>query len=389
MTEDRIYYLLRAYTGRTATIAEEQELFHWVARADQDAVLKDYIRHLMETEAGEKFPDVNWDNLRREILRQARNTKHRRPTLIMRRYKIAAAIVALLIAGSFYLISNKKQYNKNIAHATKFIKNDIKPGGTKAILQAGNSRVILNKEDTSFTLAGNTVQINNGGVKIADKEPVQYTLITPPGGEYRLVLSDGTTVWLNADSKLIYPSVFTGNNRQVALGGEAYFEVKTDASHPFTVKLSPSSGGEGRGEVKVLGTHFNVNAYPDDPDIITTLISGKVQVKSKNNQMILQAGEQTVLNKTGNITLNKAADIEQAIAWKNGYFRFDKADIHTIMKQLARWYDIKVTYENELPAHYFGAIISRDNNISGILNMLEATGEVHFKINGNEVTVSK
>lgn len=391
MSEKRIYYLLDAYTNKSATAEEEQELFRLVTTTDSDAVLKNYIHHLTEKGSNEDFSEVDWENIYRKVIQQAGKRKPRIGIRHIKWYRIAAAVLALLIGGSIYLLYNKKTQQDEYVAATQgqHDKHLIMPGGKKAILQAGNTQVMLNKEDTSFTLAGNTVHINNGDVKIADAKPVQYTLTTPRGGEYRLVLSDGTKVWLNADSKLIYPSVFTANTRKVMLEGEAYFEVKTDATHPFIVKLLSSSEGESRGEVKVLGTQFNVNAYPDDQNIVTTLIKGKVQVKSPDNEMVIQPGEQTLINKAGQISLNETADVEQAIAWKNGYFRFAKADIHTIMKQLARWYDIKVKYENTLPNYRFGAVISRDNNISGILNMLEATGDVHFTINGNEVTVSE
>jgi ferric-dicitrate binding protein FerR (iron transport regulator) len=239
---------------------------------------------------------------------------------------------------------------------------------------------VLNKKDTSFVLAGNTVNIQAGGVKVAGEKPVQYTLVTPKGGEYSLILEDGTKVWLNADSKLVYPSGFGGGARKVQLTGEAYFEVKTDAEHPFIVHTY-------RQDIRVLGTEFNVQAYPEENEIVTTLITGKVQVNSKGEKVQLKQGQQAISNKNGILRLQPKADLEQAIAWKEGYFRFDYTDIYEIMRQLSRWYDIKVSYEEGVKHREFLAFINRDNNISEVLGMLEATGAIRFEINGKKITV--
>lgn len=381
MSEDRIFYLLKAYTGHTSTEAEEQELFHLVGSADHDAILKEHINHLIQSYKDEKFPGVNWENIYQNIVEGARQCESIAPIRHLRWYQIAAAGVILLM-GMSVLLLHKRQASTINAVATKasVFKNDIRPGTTKAILRAGGVQVTLDKRDTSFTLAGNKVSISSGNVKISNIKPVAYTLITPIGGTYNLILPDGTKVWLNAGSKLIYPSVFNGNAREVALTGEAYFDVKTDGDHPFVVKTDEQN-------IKVLGTEFNICAYPDEAHVITTLVMGKVQVNTADKQLVLKPGQQVESDQAGQISLNPDADVEQAIAWKNGYFRFDKADIHTIMTQLARWYNIKVTYESKINGHYFGAIMNRNNNISQILNMLSATGEVHFAIDGKDVTV--
>lgn len=380
-SEERIYYLLKAYTDRTATETEEAELFRWAATIADSRLLHAYIEHLMQTYANERFSSVDWEGLYHKIWQRVEDKPFPGPRSVKWRWMAAAAAVALLIAGGFYLFTYKKQPASAplMATATQF-KNDIKPGSAKAILKAGNVQVILNQKDTSFSLAGNKINISSGNLQIADAKPVQYTLTTPLEGDYNLTLSDGTKVWLNAGSKLEYPSVFNGNEREVALEGEAYFVVKTDAGHPFIVNTARQS-------IKVLGTEFNVNAYTDEQDVVTTLVEGKVEVNSAGKILELEPGEQAQLSGNGALNMNADVDVEQAIAWKDGYFRFDKADIHTIMQQLARWYDIKVSYADNLPNQYFGAIISRNNNISGILDMLSATGDVHFRIEGREVFV--
>lgn len=381
-SEERVYYLLKAYTDRTATETEEAELFRWAATISDNNLLHAYIEHLMQTHAeDERFSDVDWEGLYHKIWQRVEEKPFPVHRSAKWRWMASAAAAALLLAGGFYLFTYKKPPASAplMATATQF-KNDIKPGSAKAILKAGNVQVMLNQKDTSFSLAGNRINISSGNLEIADAKPVQYTLTTPLGGDYHLTLSDGTKVWLNAGSELVYPAVFQKDTRAVTLTGEAYFVVKTDANRPFIVNTARQS-------IKVLGTEFNVNAYTDEQNVVTTLVEGKVEVNSSGKTLELEPGEQAQLSGNGALNINADADVEQAIAWKDGYFRFDKADIHTIMQQLVRWYDIKVNYAGDLPNQYFGAIISRNNNISGILDMLSATGDVHFRIEGRAVFV--
>ncbi|HEX5555239.1 MAG TPA: FecR domain-containing protein [Chitinophagaceae bacterium] len=380
LSRERIDYLLRAYTFQTATDAEERELFEWIAAGSGDSVINDHINALIRSHAGEKFPEVNWEDLYRRVL--DRVGEKVTPVRRIRWYHVAAAVLILLAAGgSLYVYSRRQPLPaKVVVRSATHYQNDIHPGSTKAVLQAGGLQVVLDKKDTSFTLAGNKVRISKGNVRIADDTPIRYTLSTPRGGEYRLVLSDGTKVWLNAATKLVYPSVFTGATRAVTLEGEAYFEVHTDATHPFIVHTAIQN-------IKVLGTSFNVHAYRDEKSVVTTLVDGSLQVKGAGKTLQLQPGQQAQSDVSGELQLNPEADVQQAIAWKNGYFRFDKADLHAIMQRLSRWYDVDIHYEKNLRIHYFGAIMSRDNNISQILGMLEATGEVHFKIRDKEVVV--
>lgn len=381
---ERIYYLLQAYTRHTATDLEEQELLQWVAGTTDDTILRDYIQQLIQNApSDEKLSEVDWENLFSRI--QQRIKKEEPGIAIIRRllrYRVAAAILALAIAsGSIYFLANKKQERPEmIAGKTLLSQNDILPGNEKAILQAGNVQVVLNKKDTSFALAGNSIHITGGNLKIDEVKPTRYTLITPRGGEYKLALSDGTKVWLNAGSKLEYPAVFSGSSREVTLEGEGYFDVRHDAGHPFIVHA-------GQQTIRVLGTAFNVHAYSDEKEIITSLVAGKIQINALGKTLLLKPGQQAQSDREGQLLLKPDPDLEEAIAWKNGYFRFDKADIHTIMQQLSRWYDVEISYSKDMPSHYFGAIISRDNNISQILNMLESTGEVHFKIEGRKISV--
>lgn len=387
LSEERISYLLRVYTDGTATQAEEHELYEWAAEVPDDAELRNQIAELVLRQKKDAFKEVNWDRIYERIRQNIHQSGSFRSRPKGQWLRVAAVliVIALGVTSAYWFSANKVQEVPLVENRETPV--DIKPGATRAILQGAHGTVALSGKDTSFVLAGNRVQINDSGLHIAKGKAVQYTLTVPRGGTYRVVLPDGTQAWLNADSRLEYPSVFTKDTREVSLTGEAYFEVKTDADHPFIVKLPSSTTGEGQGEVRVLGTAFNIQAYPEDKNVITTLIQGKVQVNSKDKQLVLSPGEQALLNREGQLALNPHADLEQVVAWKNGYFRFDKADIYTIMEQLARWYNVTVNYADHLPPHHFGAIISRNNNISGILNMLEATGEVHFKLKGKEIMV--
>ena len=215
-------------------------------------------------------------------------------------------------------------------------------------------------------------------------EMVGYNQIDiPRGGEYQeIVLSDGTRVWINSASTLRYPAAFTGHDRKVELTGEAYFEVAQNPAKPFTVSCSSQT-------VEVLGTHFNINAYQDEPAIKTTLLEGKVNVTSAaNNEVrILQPGQQSAL--VGNSFTVNPVDIEEAVAWKNGQFIFNNDNIQYIMRTISRWYNVDVEYSGIIPDDTFGGGTSRFENVSQVLNILQLTGKVHFEIEGRKIIVSK
>ncbi len=376
--------LLRKYLNDDCSRDELEELLNYLRSEEEERyeeITAELWAHIREDK---RMEERKADLLIEHAINAGTFPKGRRYGMV-RWYQVAAAAILILLAGvgMRYLFSQvEEEPVAMVKHATNRYKNDVKPGGTKAILKAGHAQVVLNKKDTSFVLAGNTVDIQEGDVKVTRGKPVQYTLITPRGGEYSLVLADGTRVWLNADSKLIYPSVFNGNTREVQLTGEAYFDVKTDARHPFIVHT-------GRQDIRVLGTAFNIQAYPDEHKSVTTLVKGKVEVHTAGQQAVLKPGQQALLDGEGTLGMNPDADVKQAVAWKEGYFRFDFTDIHEIMRQLSRWYDVEVSYEKGVGHKEFLAFINRDNNISEVLEMLEGTGEIRFKIEGKKVTVMR
>lgn len=207
-------------------------------------------------------------------------------------------------------------------------------------------------------------------------------LTTPRGGQYQTVLSDGTKVWLNASSSIEFPVRFIGNERRISVKGEAYLEVAHDKHKPFIV----TSGNQ---EIKVLGTHFNVSSYPDDAETATTLISGSVKVrntKSGQSKVLIPGQAAQIQNGSNQIMINQV-NLDEAMAWKNGYFIFEDQQIHTIMKVLSRWYDVDVEYKNINSNDRFGGTFSKSKNLSETLKNIEELGDIKFELQTGKITV--
>lgn len=302
----------------------------------------------------------------------------------------AAAIFILGIAGLLFLKNNqsvKSLKNNKPAIAAQ----DVAPGSNKAILTLANGKVILLNNVANGVISKQTnltIKKQKDGIveylaaENKDKSPVTNSISTPRGGQYQLVLSDGTKVWLNAASSLKFPSSFVGRNRTVELTGEAYFEVAKNKEMPFIVKFNDAN-------IEVLGTHFDIKAYHDE-ETKATLAEGSIKISKNNQQKILVPGQQVVVSKEeGNLEVSQA-NMEEALAWRNGYFIFHDASIENIMKTAARWYDVDVTYDADIiKSKKFGGRVSRYKNISELLKNMELTGTIHFKVEGRRVTVLK
>ncbi len=391
---------------------------HGTLSAGEEAVLKNWIneasanRELFEKLANKQWlsdelqtlytydQEKGWNKIADSI------SSEKRPLKIFHWSRIAAAIVLLLGAGAYFYFNNTQEKQVAQTGTTEQPKNDIAPGGDKAVLTlADGSTIILDSANNgTLTQQGNTKVIKlddgqiayNGETAGTQQKAIQYnTLTTPRGGQYQIVLSDGSKVWLNAESSLRFPTSFSGNERNVELKGEGYFEITSMSSKsrqakiPFVVSVPPPSG-EGAGmEVHVLGTHFNINAYYDEEVQKTTLLEGVVQVTNGGTGTLLNPGQQAVTNRNGNLTKVVAADLDEAIAWKNGRFIFQGNSIQSVMRQLARWYNAEVTYEEGITNEEFVGVINRSRyeNISQILEMMERTRTVSFDINGNKIRV--
>ncbi|QIL38626.1 DUF4974 domain-containing protein [Pedobacter sp. HDW13] len=306
-------------------------------------------------------------------------------------WAIAASLFLILSAGLFYYYtSSNRPFDKQVRRS--LVLNDIKPGGNKAILiLSDGTKVNLNDVHTGGVVA------NQEGIKIIKKQDGQLvynmvgsselnkpglynTIQTPLGGQYRVNLPDGTSVWLNAGSSLRYPVNFDSGERRVELIGEGYFEVARDTEKPFRVQT--------RGQiVEVLGTHFNINSYEEEALTKTSLLEGSVRVRSLINKrtVVLLPGQQSQFNE---YTLKvKNVDVNEVAAWKDGFFVFNDESAETVMRKIARWYDLEVIYENNISNIDFAGSVTRYKNVSEIIKTLELTGLVHFKLDGRKLTV--
>jgi transmembrane sensor len=264
----------------------------------------------------------------------------------------------------------------------------VQPGSNKATLTLSDgSSIDLNESKPGTLCKQGTVTVGKRADGSLVYQPsgsqnaaVLYnTVSTPKGGQYQLVLSDGTKVWLNAASAIKYPATFSGKERIVELNGEAYFEVAKNKNMPFKVSLNNMS-------VEVLGTHFNVNAYADEGEVTTTLLEGSVKLSNSKGQSMLKPGQQAKMDKQSGFDIHEV-NTDEAVAWKNGYFIFDNENIQSIMRKISRWYDVDVEYSGNVDEGNFGGTTSRFNSITGVLKSLELTGTVHFKVQGRRITV--
>lgn len=306
---------------------------------------------------------------------------------IWKKVAAAAVIIFLLGTGAYLLfLSNQK---KEIAKTeNKNVPDDIMPGGNKATLTLANGSIIVlnNVQNGAITQQGNTkiLKLSNGQLayKSLNEKPtgVLYnTITTPRGGQYQVILPDESKVWLNSMSSIRFPTTFAGSERVVEITGEVYFEVVHDAKKPFVVRHDDVA-------VQVLGTHFNVKTYSDAPSFQITLLEGAVKINKGDKEALLSPGWQAAIEKSGSISIDKQVNLDDVMAWKNGKFVFDRADIQTVMRILGRWYDIDVSYYGNVTSH-FGGSVSMKVPISEVFKMLEMTGGVKFKIEGNNVKV--
>ncbi|SEO23655.1 FecR family protein [Mucilaginibacter sp. OK283] len=383
MTREQAQELLNKYQLGNCTPEEQQMLDNWyLHEADKQPVAEGPADPLMEEE-------LMWNRIVDEIPETAK-IRH-----FKKWYSIASA-AAILVFVSFgaYLFIKKRQAPAQLVHRSN-PKNDILPGGNKAILTLANGKQITLTGARNGTLAvqgavainktadGRIVYDSSEKSRSDEAELNTYnTMTTPRGGQYWVVLPDGSRVLLNAASSLTYPTTFSGTERKVELTGEAYFEVAHNAAKPFRVYSKSQI-------VEVLGTHFNINTYDDEPAIKTTLLEGKVKVTStaKNQTRILQPGQQAFLNA---LAFNVSdVDVDEATAWKNGLFVFESNDIQQIMRMVSRWYDVDVAYTGNLPSDKFSGSVSRFSNVSEVLNTLQLTRKVHFKVSGKKISVSE
>jgi len=401
MPDARIHYLFYRYFDQLATDAELQELASLLKEAENEATVKRLMDEAWSTFASEQnvFSKSESEQILMNVLAHGKSetpsdaveeTAHGRSWLGGYWWQAAAGIIIALGLGMYYYLNSAQKPLSRPQLAEQSTR--VRPGGDRATLTLADGSVVsldsLRNGQIAREGAGKVSKAENGLIVYEAGQgnaAIAYnTMATPRGGQYRLELSDGTRVWLNAASSLRYPVQF-GAAREVELTGEAYFEVAKNAAKPFRVKANGS-------EVVVLGTHFNVNAYDNEPTVKTTLVEGKVKVSTlagNGQPVVLKPGMQSVFDHdpalAGSIEVRQV-DTEEVIAWKNGLFNFNKADIKTVMRQLARWYDVEVVYEGPLSNEKFEGEIPRNSTLSEVFKILELTA-VHFKVEGRKVTV--
>lgn len=357
--------------------AEAQEFRQLVIRGDHDEWLQADIQALLESDAVHPL----WTAGKPALLLQATLDRLRKADaadnkvalvrrMPFRRYWWAAAAILLLAAAGGWWMMTTKAPPPAVQIAGR-------PGTNKAILKLDKGRQII--LDSNSSLQVENARVANGEVAYAAGSAVSYnTLETPRGGQYRVVLPDGSKVWLNSASSLHYPTAFNQATREVELTGEAYFEITDNKAKPFIVKT-------GAVHVRVLGTGFNVMAYGDEDAVRTTLVHGSVKLVAGSREQLLVPGQQAGL--ADNRFVVSMPDMEQVLAWKNGMFNFNGADIKAIMRQVMRWYDVEVIYKDNLSNIELSGIISQRKDVHQLLEILEETGKVHFLAEGRKITI--
>ena len=412
MNQAKLARLLQEYFDNTISKTDFVELLKYLNASETDDITHIVKEEMLRLHEGPEFSGLKKHDVLQRIKSDPRfktgplfyseEVRQEEKPKIVKLYqkswiKVAAAVLIVGTGLSLFIIKSKTK-----AHIANVAKNQhsmpIVPGGNKATLTLSNGKVILldtannglivNTEKTKVLKSNKAqlVYVRPGAQSpsvVNSNTPVVYnTLSTPKGGVYQVILPDGTKVWLNSASSLKFPTEFRGTERRVTLTGEAYFEVAKNKEKPFFVDINAV-------EVRVLGTHFNIAAYQDDNDITTTLLEGAVQVKNNNQASVIKPGEQAVVNNNTNVIKVKPANIEQAMAWKNGYFIFADEDVRSIMKKLSRWYNVEVEYRDDFANIRFGGSFYRSKSISELLSYMEEVGKIHFKIEGRRIIVMK
>ena len=396
MIPERSNYLAKKVAERTHTEAELAEIMDFLRTAPRhqaEAWMDEYGAVLPDKD----IPGIELPGLTGRIAAlagEATEERNGKLRTLWKRWGAAAAVLLVLGSGMYWWLGKRNGVAEKPVIAEL---KDVDPGKAGAVLTlADGTQVVLDSMGNGWATAqnGTRVLLKDGQLAYdpanAGNGTIAYnTMTTPRGRQFRIVLPDGTKVWLNAASSIYYPTAFTGAERKVKITGEAYFEVaayKQEGARkawPFIVDV------DGRAHVKVLGTHFNISAYKNEAAMQTTLLEGAVKVALPNtrteplHEVTLRPGMQArISNKTGspvNISVDNTADLAKVMAWKEGVFNFEDVGLEEAMRQLERWYDIDVVYEKGVPDIYFFGKISRDMPLKSVLKMLEDS-EVRFRL---------
>jgi transmembrane sensor len=370
--------LFSKYLNKTISRDEYDVLLKYFGKQGNDSELNELIGNALSEDIPSNN-DLEINEIVDSVEYKLRQKLQPRKRLQPMRYIPYAAIIMATLLGGLYLL-----FHYQTPKTMDQLITEVKPGGNKAVLTISDGISHQLSADQS------EIQINDKGVQYANGKKIIPSAIesiatveTPKGGQYQIILPDHTHVWLNAASSIKFPTIFNGNSREVTITGEAYFEVAKNKSKPFRVKTTDQT-------VEVLGTHFNINSYADEPSTVTTLAEGSVRVNLVSNgnnysrAMTIAPGQQTATTKD-NITVGKA-DLYTALAWKNNQIYFKQASIQSIMRQVARWYNIEVEYEGNIPNRKFTGGIYRSDNLNDLLKIL-MLNDLHFELKDNTLIV--
>lgn len=395
MTNRAIADLWQRFFKDELDAGEEEVLARWVNEQDSDEDINFFLQNSWsEFETNQRFADSDAAIMLKNILAKAKSREPEKPSTVARRMNwirmaVAASVLIAISIGAFFV------FNQKNIEPSSIVKNqppiDIKaPAINRAMITLANGQKIFldSAGNGSLAMQGNVqvVKLANGqiGYQVGEgkvtTEIIYNTLSNPRGSKViSMVLSDGSRVWLNAGSSLTYPVAFAGKERKVSITGEAYFEIAHDAFKPFYVS-------KGAMNVRVLGTHFNINCYEDEDAIKVTLLEGLVNVTVLGQSAKLKPGEQARINASHQVQTARDVNIDEVMAWKNGLFSFDEVGIKEVMRQLARWYDVDVMYEGIIPQQKFGGDIQRTLSLSQVLEVLEKSG-VRFRTEERKIIV--
>lgn len=388
--QNRFLFLYRRFIQDQATSAEVREFWELADGLQDDETVKDAMYQLFEEPVPEQVEQKDWTKASRRILGSAKRSLITRSVY----WAAAASVICVLLAGTYVFMGDRKEAAPPVVAKIAIAKQqDILPPAVSyaTITLANGQRMAIDSLKSGQLARQNNIALANSaegviqyiaGEKNGPVELVYNTLTNPKGSRVvNAVLNDGTRVWLNAASSITYPVAFEGSARQVDVTGEAYFEVAHDPDRAFVVRTGSLS-------TRVLGTHFNVNSYPDGDDIKVTLLKGSVKVISANgSSAVIHPGEQAVQGGDAKISIKRAVNMEDVVAWKSERFSFNDDNIKDIMKEVSRWYDVEIEYRGSVDDLNFGGNMSRQKNISELLKRLEATKAVTFKVEGKKVTV--
>lgn len=406
LPNERFVYLFERYRSRTCSAAEKQELAVLCLLAENSGMIEELLSSIWEqTPLTKDMPIAEGAGIVQEILQTSFSESEDLPSgnpeptikkvgwpLVLRRWAVAASIIGLVFFAGYWWAVSRPAANKNDKELL-VRQNDVNaPASNRATVTLANGSVVYLDSAANGQLAsqGNIqlVKLANGQIAYQGSDgqvltALQYNTLSNPRGSkvINMLLADGSRVWLNAGSSVRYPVAFIGNERKVSITGEAYFEVAHDKAKPFYVVKDSV-------QVQVLGTHFNVNAFPDETSITVTLLEGRVEVSHQQDKRQLRPGEQALVKTTG-IAVSKDVNLEVVMAWKNGSFVFDGTSLENALRDMARWYDLEVIYQSTPTASKLYGDISRNVPVSQVLRMLEATGGAHFKIEDKKVYVTK